>query len=341
MSLPNDNQPGDRDEQAALWCLTFAEGPLAPVEQAAFESWAADPVNAFAFDEAISVWNATDILGQTPELIHFRTTALESFRRENGRRWTKGVSTRWYRIGAIAALFLLALISALTLYNPTTDYRTGIGERRIVMLDDGSKLSLDGDSEVRVRLLKDRRELKLVRGRAKFDVFKDPLRPFAVTVGGRIVVATGTSFSVELRSDQLRVLLYEGHVAVLNRINDLPVPQNRLRASAADVLLTPGRELVAPLDLTSGASVTETDPARSLAWESGQLSFDDEPLDSAIEQVNRYTSHKIALADRQLANRRVSGLFTAGDTQAFLDALTSLSSIRASKNGDVIVLSPR
>src|SRR3546814_17339617 len=43
-----------------------------------------------------------------------------------------------------------------------------------------------------------------------------PLRPFSVAAAGKIVVATGTEFSVELLGRETRVILYEGHVAVLN-----------------------------------------------------------------------------------------------------------------------------
>src|SRR3546814_12464145 len=41
-------------------------------------------------------------------------------------------------------------------------------------------------------------------------------RPFSVAAAGKIVVATGTEFSVELLGRETRVILYEGHVAVLN-----------------------------------------------------------------------------------------------------------------------------
>ena len=39
--------------------------------------------------------------------------------------------------------------------------------------------------------------LRLESGRAAFDVAKDAQRPFSVAVGDRVVVATGTEFSVE------------------------------------------------------------------------------------------------------------------------------------------------
>jgi transmembrane sensor len=344
MSPLGHESPPSRDEQAAGWCITFAEGELSPTEQAEFDRWIDEPANARALDEAIAVWNATGELGDTPELIGLRAGALESVRRANGRRWTRHAAPGWRWAGGVAAMIALLLISTFLLYAPTTDYRTGIGERRVAMLDDGSKLSLDADSEVRVRLLKARRELTLVRGRAKFDVAKDPLRPFAVTVGDRTVVATGTSFSVEVRRQQMRVVLYEGHVAVLDKAGGPAVlrqGRGAPREASADTLLTPGRELIASLAPVRDAVVIAADPVRTLAWEAGELSFDDEPIASAVAQVNRYAPERIVIADPALADVRVSGLFTAGDTQAFLDGVSALAPLRAQKQGREIVLRRR
>jgi len=335
-----DNMP-DRDEQAALWCLSLAEGELDSADRAAFDKWVADPDNARAFEEAAKVWNATDQAAELPELIHMRSAALESFRHANHRRWTRRVQPRWYWWSSLAAALLVALLTAALLYTPTKAYKTGIGERQVAMLADGSKLSLDADTEVDVRLGRNRRDLTLVRGRGKFDVAKDPLRPFAVTAGDKMVVATGTSFSVELLDKKVHVLLYEGHVAVLDKQNDKPVPQRArtVGGGPADQALSPGRELVASADtVSSGATVHEADLQHSLSWEAGQLSFDDEPLASAVERMNRYSTQKLVLADPRLADTRVDGVFTAGDVNAFVEAVTALNSIRVERSDSEITL---
>src|SRR3546814_1264895 len=77
-------------------------------------------------------------------------------------------------------------------------YRTVLGERRVVTLADGSTVSLDAASEVRVAYSERARELALVRGQARFDVAHDPRRPFAVQARDQRVVATGTAFNVDL-----------------------------------------------------------------------------------------------------------------------------------------------
>ncbi|MDB5575403.1 MAG: anti-FecI sigma factor FecR [Bradyrhizobium sp.] len=341
MSALLDTAPPDRDDQAAMWCLSLAEGELPRHERDAFDLWLGDPENATAFDDAARVWNAAEGAADRPELIHMRRAALESYQRANQRRWATRISAKWYWGSGIAAVFVLALLSTVLLREPLHVYQTGIGERRIAMLDDGSKLSLDADTEVDVRLRKDRRELVLVHGRAKFDVAKDPLRPFTVTAGDRMVVATGTSFSVEMLEHRVHVLLYEGHVAVLDRRDDKPVPQEvavRARNVAADQALTPGKELVATLDGSAPATVTQADMARSLSWESGQLSFDDEPLPSAVARMNRYSAEKLAVGDQAAAKIRVNGVFTAGDTDAFVEGVSALNGVRAERGAAQITL---
>lgn len=340
MSTALDEMPSDRDEQAAFWCLSLAEGELGEADRAAFDGWVADPENAKAFEDAARVWNTADAAAEMPELIHMRSAALESFRHANQRRWTKRIQPRWYWISALAASLVIAVFTASMLFTPTKVYRTGIGERQIAMLADGSKLSLDADTEVDVKLGRDRRELILVRGRAKFDVAKDPLRPFTVTAGEKMVVATGTSFSVELINRQVHVLLYEGHVAVLDGKEHKPVGQRAVaRTSAtADQALTPGKELVTAADVAAAATINDADLPRSLSWEAGQLSFDDEPLASAVARMNRYSREKLVVGDAVAANARVNGVFTAGDTDAFLEGLTALNVVRLDRRGDEITI---
>lgn len=328
--------PQSPDEQAARWCLAFAEGDLSPSARAAFDRWIADPINEQAFAEAAAVWNLVDVAATTPELVIMRRAALSDFARATA-PWHRRIPA-W--AGAIAAMLLVAIVSTAIFYRPVEIYRTGIGERRIAMLADGSKLSLDADTEVDVRLSRGRRDLTLVRGRAKFDVAHDPLRPFAVAAGDKIVVATGTSFSVEMLDRKVHVLLYEGHVAVLDGHDARPVPRqggDAVRRTAADQGLVPGKELIAPFGPAATATIAPADEQRSASWEGGQLSFDDEPLASAVERVNRYAREKIAIDDRAAAIR-VNGVFKAGDTDAFVEGVSAVGSLRASRDGERILL---
>src|SRR3546814_3329391 len=75
-------------------------------------------------------------------------------------------------------------------------------------------VSLDAATKVNVRMKEAGRQVELLAGRAKFDVAKDPQRPSMVAAGVKLVVAVGTSLSVELIDGQVRVILHEGQVEV-------------------------------------------------------------------------------------------------------------------------------
>lgn len=337
-----ENMSMNRDYQASMWCMALADGQLDPEDQREFDTWCADPENMRAFDDALKVWRAADQAASTPEVIRIRTDALDSFRRANGRRWMTRSARSWYWLSGIAAMLLVSLTVILNLQDTSMTIATGVGERRVAVLEDGSRLSLDAETEVSVRFRDDRRELALVRGRAKFDVAHNPLRPFSVRVGDKVVVATGTSFSVELVQGRAHVLLYEGQVAVLEAKTERPVPQKPLQQggnSGTKVGLTPGRELIVAVNVASPEAVVDTvNTARSLSWEGGQLSFYDEPLSTAVERVNRYSKRKISIIDPSISQIHVNGVFNAGDIDAFIEAVTTLNAVRVVRNDAVVVL---
>src|SRR3546814_3333806 len=97
-------------------------------------------------------------------------------------------------------------------------YRAVAGERRLITLEDGSKISLDARSEVRVRYSKDARRLELLGGQARFDVAHDSRRPFSVRARDQLVIATGTAFNIDMVGSTVLVTLIEGRVEVLEDI---------------------------------------------------------------------------------------------------------------------------
>jgi transmembrane sensor len=341
-----DQDTDPRLDEAGAWCLRLADGALEPADQTRFQAWLdADPENLRAFEDAVGVWRAVGDTSLTPELLALRRDALSGFETANRERWRKRRRPplgRWIPT-AVAACFVATLGGAWivgTLLSPL-DYKTGVGERRVVVLNDGSKLSLDAATEVKVRYSDKARQLWLEAGRAKFDVAKDPSRPFTVAAADKLVRATGTEFSVELVQGQVQVVLYEGHVAVFNHTDGaapqplkLAAPGSRaLSAVEADVVLTPGRELVAPVQVAR-AEVIPADPVRSLAWEGGQLAFAGETLASAVERVNRYSDRKLKIGDPAAGAVRIDGIFTAGDTDAFVDGVTQVFPVRVRETAD-------
>ncbi len=338
----------DRDdlpllEEAGIWCVRMAHGELDGGDLLAFEQWIGQSdAHRAAFEDVVRTWHGVDEISLQPDMIAHRSQALESFGRANRARW----SPRAFGLRPLLAIAasLALLVVAITLYThyAFTTYATGIGERRVVRLDDGSRVSLDADTRIRVRYGGSRRALELVQGRAKFDVATDSLRPFTVAAANRIVVARGTAFSVELLGDRVHVILYEGQVAVLDANQPsaaAPASAGGAPQSAApEVHLSPGRELIASASAVEQQQIVPADLGRTLTWESGLLTFEDELLQTAVERVNRYSDTRLAVADARAARLLVNGVYPSGNSQAFVEGVTGVLPLRVEMRGNVRTL---
>jgi transmembrane sensor len=329
-------------EEAAKWLAHLHE--LNAVTTPEFEAWrCASPQHEQAWLQAAAPWRLLVAQGAAPELIAMRGAALERARRMGRARWR---DRRGGLLGArsltAAAVILIAITAGIFYVRQLpTVYRTEIGERRLVRLEDGSSISLDSRSEVSLRQTKYSREVTLVRGQGRFDVAHDVERPFSVQAGDRKVVATGTSFDVELVGSDVVVTLIEGHVVVLDRQGTDPDAGAHAHGAGlpeTGVKLEPGERLVASARLSSAArtapAIQHVNLERATAWQAGQLVFDDETLAAAVERINRYSSAKIAVVDPTAAAMRFSGVFREGETRAFVDTVMQYLSLEESVRAD-------
>ena len=214
----------------------------------------------------------------------------------------------------------------------TQTYSTNIGEFHRVLLEDGSSIQLNTNSEVRVRYSSHYRHVDLVRGEALFQVAKNKEKPFDVEAGDTTVRAVGTAFSVRLHeagaNERVDVVVSEGRIAI-----NPPSPQTYPAGSVATV--RNGR-----VDATT---VDGDDITSKLAWTTGRLMFQGEKLSDVVEEVNRYNLRKLQVTDPDIAELRIGGTFQATDPDGFARALGATFGIKShlvpkSFGGDVIKL---
>jgi transmembrane sensor len=329
VSAPFD--PELAHEEAAAWFLRLRDGTA---DQDAFEAWlAADPEHGEAFAATQDAWNLFDASATAPEVLAMRRDALSHAHRAGGARWGA------WRPGrrSVAAAAVLALVTPLAAGlwfagRPAAarEYRTGLGEQRTVTLADGSRVSLDANTVVKVAFSRDLRLIQLAEGRAHVEVAKDPSRPLKVRAGAKTVTAIGTAFTVERRAgDEVVVTLVEGRIAVTDE---------RRRAPATE--MAPQEQLT----LTADAAPVlrrDVDVERALAWREGKLAFDDETLAQAAQRMNGYSATKLVVEGDRARNLRISGLFKAGDTAAFVEAVKAYFPIEADTSGETVTLRPR
>lgn len=231
------------------------------------------------------------------------------------------------RSAKVAGIALAIVIAggALAWLDPaykTERFATAIGERRTVVLDDGSTLLLDSASDVEVRWRMLSRQVDLQAGQALFDVAAAVYRPFVVSAGATRVEVLGTLFNVRrLDNDNVRVTLARGRVEV--------VPAN---AAHAPALLMPGQQV----DSIAGqlTPVAKVDAATAMAWKDDRIVFEQTPLDEAIAVLRHYRKAPIEMGDPSLAALKVTGVFDAHKVDRLLDLLPSILPVTVLRQTD-------
>jgi len=324
-------------EVAARWALRLEAGPLNAREECAFTAWLdADPVHATAFENANWALDVPIRHAAAPELLALRSAALAARPPRLRRTWlVTGLTS-----GLAASLAALATFTPLgrDLWNGDAPrvaasavdpahavYRTEIGERSAVTLPDGSVVTLDTDSRLKVAFTPTERGVHLLRGQALFEVAKAKL-PFAVLARDQRIVAVGTMFNVRLDGERVKVALIEGVIRVRTETKASTAASGPA-APVRELVMTAGEVLdAAPLRQT----VVRSDTEKIASWKTGLLMFNDTPLSEAVTEINRYTTRPIAIADASIGSYRVSGVFRSNDPERFSNAMAEILPISVS-----------
>ena len=67
---------------------------------------------------------------------------------------------------------------------------------------------------------------------------------------------------------------------------------------------------------------------KNLSWRQGNLVFKGETLDEEMQEVSRYTSIKIVIADDELKKIQIAGRFKTGDIDGLIGALNNNFNIK-------------
>ena len=312
-------------QEAADWLTRLQRPEVDETDWLAFDAWLSEPGAQEAYDAIQAV----------DEEIFQRGAAVRGELAEPRRAAAKPAFTidwRWLGgLGAAAAAAAIAITVAPwgeLLPQPDTLYTTAKGESRTLDLADGTRIDLNTDSHVSVRLEKDARRVTVHEGQALFDVAHDSARPFLITAGDETVRVLGTKFDVRRRDGQLSVTVLRGLVEVSTDGEDTPV---RLR---------PG-QMLEHVEGASGVSVRSVAAEDQVGWRSGRLVYRDQPLARIVGDMNHYFDRPLRLEGENTATLRFSGVLIVDSQDAMVRRLTSLMPISATTTDDAIVLRGR
>jgi transmembrane sensor len=258
---------------------------------------------------------------------------------------------------AAAAAIIVAVGTSIYLYRDRAEdqYVTPMGGLATVPLSDGSAVTLNTATKIRVEYTPEQRAVRLDRGEAFFVVAKDAGRPFVVRVANKRVIAVGTQFSVRRDGDDVRVEVTEGRVRVQSGPESLrlasnsgtdvlqpakPPPGDGTGARGDhDFLLTPG---VVAESSNDGLVLQERNVAEiedDLTWRQGYLTFRNTLLSDVVAQFNRYNARKLRIDDAGTGAIRISGTFRTQNYDAFVRVMSDGFALKARQFGDATVLS--
>ncbi|MGN6825948.1 FecR family protein [Paucibacter sp. M5-1] len=321
-------------EEAAAW-IARLHGPDRSAEMdRKFREWVSrSPAHGYAFERCTDIW--TDVASMKPEQIvagMAGAKARDTLARE--RRWQR---MRW-PLGALLAVSVVVAAYALHRWLAVAVYATEVGGQQQVLLADGTRISLNTDTRVRVELDSARRTVSLDAGEVMFEVAKDPLRPFVVRAGGSEVIAVGTVFSVRVpgrssegregREAALAVALIEGAVTV----QPVSAGQEAGMAPQQRITLQPGERmrLAKPQTVSTAPALVQIDrpPLEPLfAWKHGKAIFENVSLGEAVAEMNRYSPISVVLFGN-VASLRVGGAYDIGDARGFVRAVAELHGLQ-------------
>jgi transmembrane sensor len=317
--------------EASVWIVRLHGAHRTPDLEAGFRRWlAASPDNAAEFERVTSVWEAAPhaSIAGLPRTVH------------------RGRASSNYRHWAIAAMLLLIAVAGTFVryrLEQNLEYVTAIGEQRTVPLEDGSRIALNSNSELKIEFTAGKRAVRLLRGEAFFEVAHNKQRPFVVIAGDNQVTAVGTAFEVRYEPDHIDVTLVEGKVNVTSTAEapELPagVPSSKAglgELSSSGYAMTAGERL----RVTKGAPTIVDEPRVDAvtAWRRGEVMLDDTPLTDAIAEMNRYSKSPLILDGNGIATLRVSGIYHAGDSEGFAQSVAQLCGLSVAQEGGRIHL---
>jgi transmembrane sensor len=341
LTEPSDRQNEiDQDEidlAAAHWVARLGGSALAKADRQALDRWLdEDPRHAAAFAEAQTAWARMDEVAGSPgallrDLPPSRDAAVIPLRPTPAYKRP----AVWMKAAAMAASLLILVAGAgLWFGDPrimiAADHRTAPGERRVVVLPDGSTAELGPASAIALRYTATERRVELLSGLAYFTAAPrqgGERRPFVVEAARGTARALGTQFTVDRFSDSVEVIVIEHEVEVA-----APAADGRER----QVVLSPGQSVrYAGAGL---ASVQAINLEQALAWQRDRLVFDRVPLDHVVAELNRYRRGRIMIGNAALAARTVSGVFDTADPDAALATIARELGVRSASAPPLLTL---
>jgi len=221
----------------------------------------------------------------------------------------------------VAATIIVAILST-SLYLSRNfiqyeTYTTAYGEVKKIVLPDNSEVYLNANTSLKIPrfgFMQGTRSVYL-QGEAEFLVVHTAAHtPFIVHGNNNLKVKVlGTKFLLYTRGDNSKVVLNEGSI-------ELSITDNNRESKT---MLKPGEVLIANSNkIVERVKVDNTEKMSS--WKNNEFDFDNTSLKKIGVMVQEHFGYEVSFETDDLAQKTISGSFTAESAIELLDAIAQL-----------------
>ncbi|MCP3752339.1 FecR domain-containing protein [Pseudomonas sp. SBB6] len=283
-------------EQAVYWLIEIQGGALDPRQQQAMQQWLqADDNHRRAWEHILRVNQR--LRGVASPLAH---ATLQAPRSASRRRALKTLL-----ILGVGSASGLALHSHNPLPTLLADYRSPVGERRRLALDDGSLLQLNTRSAADVRFDASQRLVRLLEGELQLTVAGDS-RPLQLLSAHGLLNLSSGRYNLRQFAGYSQLAVFAGSASLAGQV--LPGGQ-QARFNG------PQWQATQALDSNAGA------------WVDGMLVAAHMPLGAFLDELGRYRRGQLNCAP-EVANLLISGSYPLADSERILDMLEVALAVR-------------
>ncbi|WP_334319098.1 FecR domain-containing protein [Termitidicoccus mucosus] len=269
------------------------------------------------------------------------TSGFSLWRKLFGKRyWSPGI---WMGLTATTAVLALTIgLVSLSRQTPPSamgneasniwiEQTNGIGERLMLTLDEGTKITLNAGSTLQYpKTFSAKSRVVRLSGEAFFNVSHDQARPFIVETSTLRITVLGTRFNVKAFPDGTiaQVMLVQGKVEVT------PIANSAISAvETKPVTLSSGMQYTL-VPATQSEQVAPVADEAAMGWMSDKIVWNREPLPDAMRELERRYGITVEMNDTRLANETVTGRFQSESIQNIFKLLAATGGIdyRIDKN---------
>lgn len=322
-------------KEAAKWFARMQYAEADHPERSTFEAWLMQS-NVHA-DEYLAISAAWDDFDSTSKINALAQAMLrkkvdaQANRKKLGQTAAKSL--------AIAAIGLFSFFGYQAWQSqPVMNLagNTPIGQINQQALEDGSKLTLNANTDVEVIYYRNKRLVKLKRGEAVFDVVKDANRPFIVESQFARITVLGTRFVVNQIDNRVIISVDHGKVKIENL--------NAANTSNAPILITDGQ--VAEVQSSIQPKKLDRHAADAFAFLDGKLIFNDASLNEIAESLSRYRKKPIITVQQQdssisAAQPHITAVLNISEMESFLSLLPKIAAVNVKNTAEKTEISPK